>query len=209
MLFRSYRYLASRYRLPKQTTGPYGGDLWWSRTIAVGASHWLVIGLDSERLSDTAKLDRERTFIRETLAANDGTPTIVMWHRPRFSSGEHGDQDDAGVTMLWNETTSDTDVTVAIWGHDHDYEQRTVRGVGGQDVTTIVAGTGGAELRGCPGLDNPTRSNTLVCGTSQPGFRNYGVVDLTLTQSAFSWNYRMVSSTNPTGTVAASGARTL
>jgi hypothetical protein len=180
-----------------------------------------VLGLDSEGLSDTSKLERERAFIRSKLAANNGVPTIVMWHRPRFSQGEHGDQTDAGVQMLWDETTSDSDVKLAIWGHDHNFEQQTRRGNGGQDVTTIVTGTGGAELRNCPGQADPTiDTNTvapgaigptgaLVCGSASATFRNYGVVSLSLTMSGFSWQYRQVDPILVTGRVIASGTRAL
>lgn len=199
-----YRYLVKRYHLPKTA-----GDLWWSRKLVVGSGSWLVIGLDSEGLNDSAKLERERAFIRTTLAANAGVPTVVMWHRPRFSKGQHGDQTDAGVKMLWQETTSDSDVKLAIWGHDHDFEQETETGVSGSQVTTIVAGTGGAELRGCRGEVDPTISNSLVCGTASATFQNYGVVQLTFTTTGFSWKYRMLSPTVATGTVVASGSRTI
>ena len=104
--------------------------------------------------------EMEKQFIQQTLAAHDGMPTIVMWHRPRYSRGEHGNQMDAGVTMLWETSTADRDVRLAIWGHDHNFEQATRTGLGGQDVTTIVAGTGGAEaLCAHPGCaDLPVKS---------------------------------------------------
>ncbi len=149
------------------------GGLYWSRKVG----GWRVIGLDSERVSSTAQQD----WLRRTLRRYNGVPTIVMWHRPRYSRGEHSDQRD--TTALYNLVRRDRDVKLLLWGHDHDYERMSipVRNRASR-LPAFVVGTGGAELR---------------CGTTNAGrtwsrffnCRTNGVLDLRLRARSFSWAY--------------------
>ena len=170
-----YRNLVSKYSMPAT-----GQDLWWVKQTGA----WSVIGLDSESLSGVAGT-RQLDFLRQTLLANEGRPTIVTWHRPTYSRGYHGDQVDTKV--LWDIVSSDPDVKLVLWGHDHNYEQveRTVQaGTNGErKLNTIVVGTGGADLRKCKTKNIP---GELICGKKN----NYGVLQLKLEDSGYSWSYR-------------------
>lgn len=147
------------------------GPTWWARR----AGAWLVVGLDSERASSATQL----AFLTQTLAANDGRPTAVLWHRPRYSLGEHGDQ--TGTQPLWSVVSADRDVRLALWGHDHDYERMAVPVSGRPSVQAFVVGTGGAELR-----PFSTRSRTW----SQKRIAGrYGVLELRLRATSFSWYF--------------------
>ncbi len=143
-------------------------------TAQVGA--WRVIGLDSETPTSAAQLD----WLRSTLAAHDGEPTLVMWHRPRYSSGQHGDQ--ADTDGLWDVVAADPDVQLALWGHDHDYERMAVPVAGRTPLTAMVVGTGGGELRSTPVLRTRPWREFYVDGTT-------GVLDLRLGATSFSWSF--------------------
>lgn len=162
------------------------GNLWWAHRIG----SWTVIGLDSEKAASATQL----TFLKAQLAANNGRPTIVVWHRPRFSTGQHRDATD--TQKLWATAAADRDVRIVLWGHDHDYERMNVPVGSGRIVQAIVVGTGGAELRP---FAVPARSITVkrIAGT-------YGVLDLRLRSTGWSWFFVRTD-----GTVADSGSRAL
>lgn len=143
-------------------------------TAKVGA--WRVIGLDSQTPSSQAQL----TWLRATLAAHDGEPTLVMWHRARFSSGQHGDQPDTDA--LWNAVKGDLDVRLVLWGHDHDYERMSVPVSGRGALTSMVVGTGGGELRPTPSMPARSWREYYVDNTT-------GVLDLRLGSTSFSWAF--------------------
>ncbi len=140
----------------------------------VGA--WRVIGLDSETPATSDQL----AWLDATLAAHDGEPTLVMWHRPRFSSGQHGDQRD--TDELWDAVKGDPDVHLVLWGHDHGYERMAVPVAGRDALTAMVVGTGGGELRDTPPLPSRTWRKFYVDQTT-------GVLDLQLGATGFSWEF--------------------
>lgn len=148
------------------------GDTWWARR----AGAWLVIGLDSEVASNS----RQLTFLRNTLAANNGVPTVVAWHRPRYSTGEHGN--DASVDGLWRTAAADRDVRIALWGHDHDYERMAIPFAGRTTpVQAFVIGTGGVELRPFA-VSRSTYTRYRIAG-------KYGFLDLRLRSDGWSWRF--------------------
>lgn len=170
-----YRNLVRKYELPAT-----GKRLWWVRNLA----DWTVIGLDSEAVSG-ASAAAQRAFIKSALKSHNRRPTIVMWHRPTFSKGQHGDAVD--TSELWNSVKTDLDVKLILWGHDHDYEQASsLQGSEAKShlLSTFVVGTGGAALRGCA---TPNIPGKLICGNN-----NFGVLKLILKPQSFSWSYRQV-----------------
>lgn len=149
------------------------GGLYWSRKVG----SWRVIGLDSERASSRA----QKAFLRRTLAKFNGAPTLVMWHRPRYSRGWHGDQKD--TAGLFNIVKRDRDVKLMVWGHDHDYERMLIPVTGRSTrLPAFVVGTGGGDLR---------------CATTHPGRKwsrvfdchTHGVLALRLRPRSFTWRY--------------------
>ena len=77
------------------------------------------------------------------LASNDSTIDWIFasFHRPPYSSGNHGSQMD--VRNAWCSIFEQYNVDIAFAGHDHDYE----RTISINDVVYIVTGGGGAPLR--------------------------------------------------------------
>ncbi len=149
------------------------GGLWWSRKVG----KWRVIGLDSERVSSS----KQQAFLKRTLKKYNKVPTLVMWHRPRYSSGHHGDQ--TNTNALYKLVRKDRDVKLIVWGHDHDYERMTppVKGRS-STLTAFVVGTGGGDQRA---------DTTRTTRTWSQAFNNtdYGVLDLRLRKRGFSWAF--------------------
>jgi hypothetical protein len=161
------------------------GNLWWAHRIGV----WTVIGLDSEKAGSATQL----AWLKAALKKENGRPTIVVWHRPRFSTGMHRDATD--TQKLWATAATDRDVRIVLWGHDHDYERMSVP-VGSRAVQAFVVGTGGAELRPFA-VRSRSITTKRIAGT-------YGVLDLRLRSTGWSWFFVRTD-----GTVADSGSRAL
>jgi hypothetical protein len=175
-----YRKIVLDYKLPRT-----GNKLWWTKKV----NGWTIIGLDSEALTGSNGTAQVK-FLKQALKDNNNRPTIVTWHRPTFSRGSHGNQDD--TKKLWDVISADKDVKLALWAHDHNYEQvqRTVlRGSKNErKINTILVGTGGAKLRTCKSANI---TGELICGKSN----NYGVLKLTLEDSGYSWSFRNANGT--------------
>jgi hypothetical protein len=107
-----------------------------------------------------------------------------MWHQPRFSSGEHGD--DHSVVPFWDALYAGG-ADLILNGHDHDYERFAPQNPEGDrdtatGITEIVVGTGGGEMRGM----GRTVANSIV----RQG-RLLGVIQLTLAPDG--WSTRFLS----------------
>jgi len=162
------------------------GATWWKHRIGA----WTVIGLDSEKPTSSTQL----AFLKSALKADNGRPTIVAWHRPRFSTGQHGNAGD--MQTLWRAAAVDRDVKIMLWGHDHDYERMSIPITSTHAVQAFVVGTGGAALRPFAKA-RTSRTVTRIAGA-------YGVLDLRLRSTGWSWFFVKTN-----GTVADSGSRAL
>ena len=158
------------------------GRTWFSDDL--GAWHVIVLdgncGLAGRLCSANSEQAR---WLRDDLAASSARCTIALMHQPRFSSGQHGN--DNGVRPLWDALyTAGADLVLD--GHDHDYERFAPQDPNGtadaaRGITEIVAGTGGAELEAF----KDARANSLVRINDA-----YGVVELTL--FADGWSFRFI-----------------
>jgi 3',5'-cyclic AMP phosphodiesterase CpdA len=156
------------------------GGLYWSKKVG----SWRVIGLDSEKVASST----QRKWLKATLKKYNGKPTLVMWHRPRYSRGEHSDQ--ANTAGLYNLVRRDKDVKLLVWGHDHDYERMSIP-VSGRSapLPAFVVGTGGAEQR--TETTNDTRTWSEFFDNT-----HYGVLDLRLAERSFSWAFVTIDGTS-------------
>jgi hypothetical protein len=106
---------------------------------------------------------------------------LAYWHRPRFSSGPHGNDDE--LDALWR-ILAGARADVVLAGHDHDYERFTPMNSDGEadpeGVTQFVAGTGGASHYT---FRNPKPTSKVRIT------RRHGVLRLQLTEQAYAWEF--------------------
>lgn len=140
---------------------------------------WTLLFLNSEQAIGPGS--RQYEWARAALAAEPTRCTLAVIHRPRFSSGTHGDNDALGP--LW-ESLHQAGVELVVSGHDHHYERFAPQDAGGRADPTgprqFVVGTGGASLR------EPVR----VAGHSEVrDAASYGVLRLDLGDGRYDWEF--------------------
>ena len=120
-----------------------GYDLYWAQVTggrpppwySVRLAGWQVLSLNSE--APLGPGSQQGHWLRRQLH-RAGTCRVAFWHRPRYSAGKHGDQED--VAPLWDALRGRT--VIVVNGHDHDMQRfRPIDG-----ITELVAGAGGKSL---------------------------------------------------------------
>ena len=141
---------------------------------------WHVIALNSEIAMGTGSSQEQ--WLRADLTANSKTCTLAYWHKPRFSSGQHGNN--SGSQALW-QALYDNGADLVLNGHDHTYERFAPQSPTGQAEPTrgireFVVGTGGASLYSFPNIqpNSEVRNNTT-----------WGVLKLTLKLIGYDWEF--------------------
>ncbi|MCK5330866.1 MAG: metallophosphoesterase [Candidatus Marinimicrobia bacterium] len=111
-----------------------GNEQWYS--INYGNAHFICLS------TETNLYGAQRTWLEtDLIAASDSAVWIfVFFHRPPYSSGNHGS--DISVRQAWCSLFETYGVDIVFNGHDHNYERSLVN-----DVYYIVTGGGGAPLR--------------------------------------------------------------
>lgn len=150
---------------------------------------WHVVVINSCSAGDGAAAaqmvpgSEQYRWLSETLDAHRHQNVVAMWHHPRFSSGAHGDNDEADA--VWR-LLHDKGVDIALWGHDHHYERfDPANAEGKQDdqkgMRSWVVGTGGKNHY--PFFKLPKRITAIRHASS------FGVLKLTLFQKAYEWEF--------------------
>lgn len=156
------------------------GVTWYSMDL--GAWHVIVLDSDCENVGGCDDASPEGQWLRKDLAASTAHCTLAIWHQPRFSSGEHGD--DPAVGPFWEQLYA-AHAELVVNGHDHDYERfapqdpsAKVERPGG--LREIVVGTGGGELRTF--TKQAANSEFRLAGV-------WGVLRLTLHPINYDWEF--------------------
>jgi acid phosphatase type 7 len=164
-------------------------DYWGSRAgtpaaawYAADVGTWRVVVLDSNCDAVSCQSGGpQASWLADELAAHPSRCRVAIWHHPRFSSGEHGDDDRMGP--LW-QLLQDAGTDIALVGHDHDYERFAPMLVDGtsdpRGIREFVVGTGGAELRAV----GDTRPNSEVHQSD-----SHGVLRLALRPDGYDWAF--------------------
>ena len=145
---------------------------------------WHLITLDSECsfVGGCEAGSPQELWLLADLAAHPATCTLVYWHEPRWSSGEHGDA--SQMTTIWSDLAA-AHVSVVLSGHNHDYERFTPLNATGQPdpngVTEFVVGTGGKNHYGF--VAGPLTGEVVRNDTS------FGVIQMTLRPTSYSWDF--------------------
>ena len=106
---------------------------------------WHIVALNSNLATSVGSPQEQ--WLRADLAAHPTRCVLAIWHHPRFSSGEHGDN--AGMQALW-QALYDAGADVVVSGHDHIYERFAPQTATGEldrarGIRQFIAGTGGAD----------------------------------------------------------------
>jgi len=124
--------------------------------------------------------------------------TLVYFHHPRFSTGQHGDHPQ--MQRMWDIMWL-FGVDVALTAHDHNYERFAPRDLNGNadptyGIRQFVIGTGGAHLRG---VDETMRHQTSERIIDD----RHGVIALALGRGRYDWAFIATDGTvmdSPTST---------
>ncbi len=160
-----------------ERAGP-AGTSWYSYDL--GAWHVVVLNSECGKVGGCGSDSTQGRWLAADLAASSARCTLAIWHRPRWSSGEHGN--DGSMGSFW-ETLYRAGADVVVNGHDHDYERFAPQDPGGHEdrargIREFVVGTGGATLREFG--TTAANSELRVAGT-------YGVLKLTLKSNGYDW----------------------
>jgi len=141
---------------------------------------WHLISLNSE-ISAAVGSPQEQ-WLRADLAATEQSCILAYWHRPRFSSGDHGSS--TSLRPLW-QALYDAGADVVLSGHDHDYERFAPQDAAGlatpSGVRQFVVGTGGASHSPFPGESAP---NSEVRDAT-----TFGVLRMVLHPAGYDWRF--------------------
>jgi hypothetical protein len=145
---------------------------------------WHIISLDSEChfVGGCQAGSAQERWLQANLAAYPRLCTLVTWHEPRWSSGEH--QDATQMSAIWADLVA-ANVDVVLTGHNHDYERFVPLNATGQPdpngTAEFVVGTGGKNHYGF--VAAPLPGEVVRNDTS------FGVIDMTLGPSSYSWRF--------------------
>jgi hypothetical protein len=162
------------------------GKSWYSYDL--GAWHVVVLDSDCSSVGGCAADSAQGRWLAADLRASTARCTLAIWHQPRFSSGEHGN--DTEVAPFW-QTLYDAGADVVINGHDHDYERFAPQDPNGRPDATrgireFVVGTGGAALRPFPTTAANSELRVAVA---------HGVIRLVLHAASYDWTFLSSSGT--------------
>lgn len=139
---------------------------------------WHVVVLNTSPTADATQIN----WLQADLAAHPALCTVVIDHRPRFSSGNTGSS--TGQAPVF-EVLADAGVDVLISGNDHDYErfapQEPDQSPDPTGVVQFVVGTGG---KSHGRINQPLEANSVVQNDD-----TYGVLKLTLRPGSYDWKF--------------------
>jgi hypothetical protein len=138
----------------------------------------------------------QELWLKADLAANPRQCVAAMWHHPRFSSGQHGNN--TVSQALWNDLYA-AHADLILNGHDHTYERFGPQDPSGNLDTTngiveMVVGTGGKDHYAFGTI----KANSLVRDNTASG-----VMKLSL--SATGWTFQFVPEAGKSFTDTGSG----
>jgi predicted phosphohydrolase len=141
---------------------------------------WHIISLNSE-IDRHGKSDQAR-WLKEDLKASTHDCIAAYWHRPRFSSGPHGD--DRTLHDIWR-LLYDAGADIVMNGHDHVYERFAPQNPKGKldperGIRQFTIGTGGGGVY---------RFKRKARNSEVRDYSVYGVLKLTLRPGGYDWEF--------------------
>ncbi len=144
----------------------------------VGA--WHVIALNSE--INHGSTSRQVVWLKADLSNHPVLCTLAYWHRPRWTSGWHGNDPSYGA--FWR-VLYRAHADVVLNGHDHDYERFALQAPSGATDTThgireFVVGTGGSFHRPWA---------RMAANSQARNDFTFGVLRLRLRRASYVWKF--------------------
>lgn len=147
----------------------------------IGAWHLIALNSNCGDAGGCGAASAQAGWLAQDLAAHRNTCTLAYWHIPLFSSGGRAAPNTAG---LWGQLDrAGADVVLA--GHDHIYERFAPQSPTGvadpAGIRELIVGTGGSNHTAFAAIapNSQVRNNTT-----------FGVLELTLAATSYSWNFR-------------------
>jgi 3',5'-cyclic AMP phosphodiesterase CpdA len=156
------------------SAGPAGAG-YYSQSLGA----WHIISLNSEVAAGPGSPQYE--WLKADLAASPAACTLVMWHRPLFTSGP--DENASRMREAWR-LLSRFGADVVLSGHNHMYERFAPQDADGRadprGPRQFVVGTGGYPLYG----RTRSQANSEILESA-----TWGVLKLTLKSSSYAWEF--------------------
>lgn len=161
-----------------RAAGPPGKGYY---SLDLGAWHLVVLNGNCV-IAPCRKGSRQETWLRADLAAHTNRCTLALWHQPLFSSGVSGGHE--LVRPFWD-ALHEAGADLILNGHDHDYERFAPQLPSGfldsaRGIREFVVGTGGS---------NFGQWSVISPHSEARENRTFGVLKLTLTPSAYDWEF--------------------
>ncbi len=146
--------------------------------------NWHMIALNSNcgKLGGCGANSMQTKWLIEDLAKHTTDCTLVYWHHPRFSSGQHGNN--IAYATFWD-TLYTAGVEVILVGHDHHYERFAPMKSNGEldrsrGIRQFVVGTGAKNLTQIVEIQNHSEFRNV---------ESYGFLRLGLHQRSYDWQF--------------------
>jgi alkaline phosphatase len=156
------------------------GTTWYS--FDAGAWHVIMLDSNCDKVGGCGPESAQGRWLAADLAASDAQCTLAIFHHPRWSSGEHGN--DRDMDAFWRPLHA-AGADLIVNGHDHDYERFAPLDPSGAEdrqrgIREFVVGTGGGVLRQFSAT--AAHSEFRLAGS-------YGVIELVLRPSSYAWAF--------------------
>jgi hypothetical protein len=148
----------------------------------LGGWHIIVLNSECGEIDGCDQDSLQGQWLQADLAANPSVCTLAYWHRPRFSSGRHGNS--SSMQDFW-ELLYTAGADVVLNGHDHIYERFALQGPNGvadpaRGIRQFVVGTGGASLYSF---------STIQPNSEVRNNDSHGILKLTLYPTSYDWEF--------------------
>ena len=147
----------------------------------IGAWHIIALNSNCSQVGGCGSGSPQETWLRADLAANPTMGTLVYFHHPRFSSGQHGNN--TAYDMFWRDLYA-AGVEIVLNGHDHIYErfapQSPSAGADPRGIQQFTVGTGGKNHTTIVAI----QPNSVVRNTD-----TYGFLKLSLHATSYDWQF--------------------
>jgi acid phosphatase type 7 len=184
-------------------SGPAGGRGAGYYSFDVGTWHLIALNSECVNVGGCGNGSPQMQWLRNDLASHPAACTLVYWHRPRFSSGSHGGEDEDGdgtgdMLPAWN-LLYQAGADVILNGHEHFYERFAPQRPDGaydaqRGIREFISGMGGRNVFGF---------RTLAPNSE---YRTHGVGELELELGDGRYEWRLVRAVSGSVADAGSGA---